>query len=274
MISVITWDAGFRESFHTVDCFRNQSIATDQFEFIWVDHYSNIDARLRQKIDQMPNAKAVCLEATGNWHLGRALNYAVNMSIGKILVIPDGDIIVETDFLEKVLTAHCGQTNLVLYFRRWDQPMPPSGTPDKEIDIDRLKAECRLTNTTNYGGCISVPRKTFLEVGGYEEHEVFSNAGAISMELYTRLKNLGAAIVWSPDVKIYHPWHVGSYPGSTDYLKKLAVQKEYIRQSDLLLHKRANNESVESIVNAIVRSDHKRTLKEQIISRLSKPFSR
>ena len=50
-----------------------------------------------------------------NWHLGKCINEGVRQSSGDILVIPDGDVIVEKDFLQHV-QRECDQDNLVTYF--------------------------------------------------------------------------------------------------------------------------------------------------------------
>lgn len=210
-ISVITWDASFRESFHTADFFGNQSFPQGEYEFIWVEYYSDVNPRLREKICLLENARIICLGGEGVWHLGKCLNEGIRQSRGKVLVICDGDIAVEPDFLDTVWGIHNKMDNLVLYFRRWDEP---KSAHDPSITLHHLQEVCRLWNSTNYGGCVTTLRECINYVHGYEEHPIFAGAGAISKELYTRFKNAGFPIMWHPSERIYHPWHANTLKGA------------------------------------------------------------
>lgn len=243
MISVITWDAGFRESYHTVDYFGRQTIDKNQFEFIWADYYSTIKPELTEKIRAMGNGRTFCFDGDGRWHLGRCLNAAIRECKGDLIVIPDGDIVVEEDFLEEVARCHEKYQDLVLYFRRWDERKPD--TRSKKIDLSKLMNNCRLTNPTNYGGCLTLSKKTFNHVKGYEEHLLFSEAGANGMELYTRLKNAGFPIMWHPTYNIYHPWHDGTSPKDTEYMRQLNLQAMLIRNRDLNIDYLADSSAVD-----------------------------
>ena len=51
-------------------------------------------------------------------------------------------------------------------------------------------------------------KKWLLEINGYEQHKIFeSGFHANGMDIYSRFKNFGLAIMWTPAVKLYHPWH-------------------------------------------------------------------
>jgi hypothetical protein len=227
-ISVITWDANFRESFHTVDFFGNQSFPQGEYEFIWVDYYSAVNPRLREKMSRLENARIICLGGEDEWHLGKCLNEGIKQSSGKVLVICDGDIVVEPDFLDTLWGIHNKIDNLVLYFRRWDEP---KSAHEPSITLHHLQEVCQLVHPSNYGGSLTTRRECIDYVNGYEEHAIFAGPGAISMELYTRLKNAGFPVMWHPSKKIYHPWHTNSLRG-TDRLK-LAQQLWVIECRDL-----------------------------------------
>ncbi len=206
-ISVVTWDAGFREHFHTVDAFANQTIPKDDYEFIWVDYYNDITPELQTKLGRISNAKALLVNGNGQWRLATCLNYGTRNCSGELLVIPDGDIVVTPDFLSKILEAHSRIDNLVLYIRRWDEPQQAH---NPAISVEHLDKVCEVKNATNYGGCITLRKHVLEYVNGYEEHHLFAGASATSMELYIRLKNAGFPIMWHPTVKIYHPWHANT----------------------------------------------------------------
>ena len=210
-ISVITWDAGFRESFHTVDFFRNQSFPPSKYEFIWVEYYSDVNPRLRQKMSGLENARIICLGGENDWHIGKCLNEGIKQGRGEVLVICDGDIVVEPDFLDSVWSIHNKMDDLILYFRRWDEPKSVHELP---ITLHHLREVCQLLHPSNYGGCLTTRRDCVNYVHGYEEHPIFVGAGTISTELYTRLKNAGFPIVWHPSKKVYHPWHTNTLRGT------------------------------------------------------------
>ena len=207
-ISVITWDACFREYFHTVNFFCRQSYPTSLFDFVWVDFYENKNPELARQISLFHNARALNLlnEKSVPWHLGRCINEGVRQSTGDLLVIPDGDIVVEPDFLDYVSCQHAAKDDLVLYFRRYDEPQDKS-SPKSRSDIDHLKNNCQLYAPLNYGGCLTLKRRTFEMINGYETHSAFSGPGMSGKETYTRLLNAGMSIKWSKDFKIFHPWH-------------------------------------------------------------------
>ena len=228
MISVITWDAKFREFHHTVDFFANQEFAHDDYEFIWVDFYSS-DKHLLNKLKQYSNTKLVTLENTYKtpWHMGKCINAGVSMASGDLLVIADGDIAVEQDFLSYVLSSHVGHDNLALYFKRYDEPQNAS-CKESHISIDHLRANTELTNPTNFAGCLTIKRENYGLVNGFENHDLFSGPGGNGLEMNTRLRNAGIAVKWAADKKIFHPWHSGS--GST--------KKEKEREALRLAHQK------------------------------------
>lgn len=259
-ISVIIWDASFREYFHTVDAFGNQRFSQNQYEIIWVDYYNNENSALLEKIRKYPNAKLINLNhgRQEQWHLGKCVNAGIRASHGDLLVVPDGDVVVPSHLLSIIEKEHKQCEDLVVYFRRWDEPADKHD-PVKSYDIGHLKKVCTLTNPTNYGGLISARKKTFKKVNNYEMHDVFSGPGANGYELYLRMRNCGLPIKWHRE-KIFHPHHTSTGESGTDRqaLEKLAVQHPWIhpyaginqswalRSRNLLLGFEANNGEIES----------------------------
>lgn len=210
-ISIIVWDASFRESFHTIDYFCKQNYPNDEFEFIWVDFYENRDSILHATIARYPQARLLNLCNSDNtpWHLGVCINEGVRQSRGDILVIPDGDVVVSDGFLDIVNRHHSNREDLALYFRRYDEPRDAATSRSRE-DITYLKQRAQLIHPLNYGGCLSLKRTNFEAVNGYETHNVFAGAGMIGMEIYIRLRNFGLSVKWVRDVCVYHPWHANT----------------------------------------------------------------
>lgn len=229
-ISVIAWDASFRDFFHTVDAFGSQRYPKDEYEFIWVDFYQNNNPMLAEKISRYCNARVLNLnnDRSTNWHLGKCINAGIASANGEILVIPDGDVIVDVDTLTAIEREHLRYDDLVLYFRRWDEPADKHDL-NKSYGIDYLEEVCELTNATNYGGLISLKKHTLLEVNNYEEHDVFSGPGANGLELYLRLRNKGLPVKWHQS-KIFHPFHANTGRSSTDreLMERLARKYAWI----------------------------------------------
>jgi len=238
-ISVVTWDGGFRESFHTIDFFGEQDYPNDAYEVIWVEH-GEVPDELSRKIDSYPSARVVRTKSDGQWHAGRCINAGVQDSSGELIVVTDGDVAVRPDFLQRVVLAHRDREDQAIYFRRWDEP---EEAHTGNLSIDHLEEACELFNPTNYGGGTSFRRSLFDRVGGYEDHWIFGGPGAVNMEFYVRLRNSGAAIIWDPDIRLFHPWHPGTLPSTdTPQQKK---QKHVIRQRELDVVKEAGTEGVE-----------------------------
>ena len=232
LISVIFWDAAFREHTHTIDIFAAQKFSYGDFEIIWVDFY-NSSRGVEQKVNIYENVRLIKLQNPSSqpWHLGKCVNAGVKVSSGDLLIIPDGDIAAEHDFLDHVWIQHQRVQDLVLYYKRFDEPQEVSCEISR-TSLLHLKDKSKLTNGTNYGGCLTLRRQTFNDIGGYVEHSAFSNAGTNGLETYTRLRNYGAPIRWAHDKFIYHPWHQNtSTPhekNNLNILRFMALQYNWI----------------------------------------------
>ncbi len=209
-ISIIVWDGNFRENLHAIDYFGKQDYNPKEYEFLWVDYY-NSNSKVREAISKYPNFKLITLnnDMYSAWHLGKCMNRGVELSSGKILVLPDGDISVEQDFLHHIVSEHQKYDDLVLYHRRFDE-QKQSFCEKSTKDIDYLKRHAVLNTATNFGGCYSILRSNFDKTLGYEEHPAFSGPGMNAMEINARFRNLGLVIKWSNNKHIYHPWHIKS----------------------------------------------------------------
>lgn len=268
-ISVITWDASFREKFHTVDAFCNQNFPKDKFEFLWCDFYEAKAPVLLKKISTYNNAKIINLKNTSitNWHLGKTINEGIKNATGDIIVIPDGDIIVDEEFLQNIENKFANtKRDLVIYFRRWDEPENKSC--ESSYNIKYLKENTQLYHPTNYGGCFAIKKNTFKNIGYYEEHKIFSGPGANGLEQYIRFRNYGLAIMWD-EKKIFHPFH--SFTGSSDKRSSKLKEAEkiipwlssyngleqswVIKSRELSLNSKANDGSIDRYLRSMPSID-------------------
>lgn len=230
-ISVIAWDGGFRESFHTIDCFGRQSLSKRLFEFVWVDYYGGQDAA-RNRINQLKNFRLVSLNKPGNtqWHLGEMINTAASQAANDYLLIVDGDIAVDDDFLETVCKNYLDK-DIVTYVRRYDGPALRK-TENSPLNLKHLKKQATLINPTNFAGCLIISKKQFLYLKGFEQSSYFSGPGMIAKEFYVRLRNAGIPVRWASDICVFHPSHEGSgMPAQAhqiETLKRMATNNPWI----------------------------------------------
>jgi hypothetical protein len=206
-ISIVMVDGLFRESFHSIDFFGTQTLSQEDYELIWVEYYDRVNPKLKEKISKYPNFKIITLNRNRNeeYHSSYCFNKGIIESKGKLLVIPDADVVVEENFLEQVWKEHQDNNQLVMYIYRYNEPEQKHR---QEVDLKHLQDVCILTNPSNYGGCLTVRKEWLLAINGYEQHPVFGTGfHANGLDIYTRLKALGLQVMWHPELKLYHPWH-------------------------------------------------------------------
>ena len=210
-ISVIMIDGSFRENTFGANSFPNQDFPHDQYEVLWVEYYGSPNPN----VQKLPNIKILALNRDGIYHSSHCFNKGITEAQGEIIVIPDADQIVRTNFLSTVWELHSKYDKLVVYGYRYDEIC--KGTL-KSIDFKELEDKCILKNPLNYGGCLTVRKKWLDKVNGYEQHPIFRTGyHANGLDMYTRLKNLGLAIQWEPKLKLYHPWHPFTLSDALEY---------------------------------------------------------
>ena len=231
-ISVIMIDGGFRERFDSLDFFANQTLPRDQYELLWVEYYDQINERLKGKISNYPNFKTLCLNRNDEYHSSYCFNAGILQSKGNLLVIPDADVFVEKNFFEDVLEEHTKMDNLVMYIQRFNEFEKDH---KDEINLNHLGKVCVITDPANYGGCVTVQKKWLLDVNGYEQHEYFGTGDhANGLDMYIRFKNLGLPIMWHPKLKLFHPWHPGTFRLALSHRIQKMIIKERATNLDTL----------------------------------------
>ncbi len=198
-------DGSFRERYHAVDSFCRQDMSPSEYEVIWVESYNAVSPLLREKEQQYGNFRVVTLNRTGEYHSSYCFNRGIVESRGELLVIPDADVLVERNFLRDVAEEHRQCEDLAMYIYRYNEMKEDHR---EDIDMNRLRAVCRLTGPTNFGGCLTVRKRWLLQINGYEQHPVFgSGFHANGADVAGRFRVLGLKIKWHPQLKLYHPYH-------------------------------------------------------------------
>lgn len=205
--SVVMWDAGFRERFHAIDSFLDQTLPAEAYEVVWVDFYREVPPGVRERERKHPNLKVVTLDRTGPWQYGMCVNAGVRAATSDLLIISDGDVVVDRGFVADEIAAHAGRDRLVQYHRRYDEPTCPE---QYDANLERLRRVSRLGYFPNFAGCFSIRRENFVDVNGYEEDMAFSGPSACARDAAIRFCNAGLEIRWDPAVRLFHPWHPGT----------------------------------------------------------------
>jgi hypothetical protein len=221
-------DGQFREHTYGAEYFSRQDFPENEFEVIWVEFYSKVPEHVRAQ----KNVKIVTLNNPENkmYHSSYCFNRGIIEAKGELIVIPDADQLVKPDFLSKLYAIHSAYDRLVAYCYRYDEA---EKDVLRSLDFAELEKKCILKNPMNYGGCLSVRKKWLLEINGYEQHKIFeSGFHANGMDMYTRFKNYGLAIMWVNELKLFHPWHDNT----------LAPADQYYIQKDLIDWKFKNKE--------------------------------
>jgi hypothetical protein len=218
-ISVIMIDGSFRENCFGAEYFLNQDLNNKEYEVIWVEFYKQYNPEL----DQYQKLRVITLNNDPGieYHSSFCFNAGIKASKGELIIIPDADQIVTKDFLTKLWNKHQSYDRLVTYIHRYDE----KAKGDLEsYEFDELDKKCVMKNPQNYGGCIAVRKKWLVEINGYEQHPIFkSGFHANGTDVYTRFKNLGLAIEWFKDVKLYHPWHPFTRVSAPQYASQKSI---------------------------------------------------
>lgn len=211
-LSIITWDPGFRESFHTIESFQNiVNPGQESWDFTWVNGGENANPLLSRLIERSNNFKLLNFSDEDTWHVGRMLNAGAKSTNGDWLLFIDGDILVSEDFILKCQELMTQGSNIVYYGRRIDEK-PENHTTSFRWNWEAISKFGSPQPEYNCGACLLVSRSLFERVKGYEEHSAFRGAGAISRELNARIINTGTPISWHKELRVYHPWHPGTLP--------------------------------------------------------------
>lgn len=221
ILSIVMVDGSFRENYYSIDFIEKQTLPNELYEILWVEYFSEINSSLYKKQKDLANLKVLSLGKSGVYHSSYCFNAGIIASKGEIIVIMDADLVVEEDFLESIYIEHEKNRDLVLYIYRFNEPQ---NKHTNQVNIEYLREICELTNPLNHGGCSSARRNWFMEINGYEQHQIFgSGFHANGLDVSTRFKNLGLYIKWHPKVRIYHPWHPYTLIDHPNYITQIKV---------------------------------------------------
>ena len=200
-------DGSFREYFHAIRAFGEQTMPYDEYEILWMEYYDSVKPELANMVKSIPNARIMNLNRKDEYHSSYCFNHGIMAAQGELIVIPDADVVVEHEFLERLLTLHAEDEKLVMYNYRFNEMKTDHVEP---VTLEHLRKVCVLTHPSNWGGCVATRKWWFMHVNGYERHPIFATGDhGNDFDMFTRFKALGLHVCWSPDpmLRIYHAWH-------------------------------------------------------------------
>lgn len=225
-VSVLCWDASFREHVDALRCALNQTLPRDRYEVIFVEYYERVNTDAVRLAHEHGNLQVVAL---GNRHpgkenqhnIGACVNEGLRRARGDLVVLPDADVMFEEDFLEEVIRQHERVEELALYFHRLVEPKTDRPVPRT---IEELKKVARMASAHNYGACPTVRTQWLKAVNGYDEAPVWRGYGGACVDAGVRFKSLGLCIKWHPTKFLYHGYHPGSAEPGAESRERIRIQ--------------------------------------------------
>ena len=215
-VSVIMIDGAFRENIYGAEYFTQQDFPENEYEVIWVEFYEkampSLYANKQLKIVTLGNPEEMI------YHSSYCFNEGIKQAKGELLIIPDADVIVKPNFVQKAWDIHQEYEKMAVYGYRCNETQQ---VPLCSLEFDELEKKCVITNPINYGGCLTVRKKWLLSINGYDQHEFFETGfHANGLDVYTRFRNFGLAIKWDLSLKLYHPRHTFTSEKAPEYQKQ------------------------------------------------------
>lgn len=227
-LSVILIDWKVRESFHALDFLNRQTVAREEYELIWVEHYDHRPEELRRAKESGALDRWIVLGRDGMYFKHQLYNEGLASATGEIVCVCDSDAAFPPTFVESVLRVfeehHGEQIALYLEEVRSDNrsfyPFPKSTTWEAIMaapglmnwDAERglpkgLAIRHDRIHNLNYGACFLARRDDAIAAGGFDEHEAYHCFMCGPYELGLRLVNAGAREIWHEREWLLHTWH-------------------------------------------------------------------
>jgi hypothetical protein len=231
-VSFILLDWSVRESPHIIHYLRDQTVAADDIEVIYLEFYDRAFDGLRAYDDRVDIWAALEMPRDVYYNKHLMYNAGIVLASGDIVVVCDLDALVRPGFVERIIQGFEQDSNIVLHldqFRSMRRDFYPFNFPT----VDQVMGEGCINNaggvttglrdiedalhTRNYGACFCAKRVDVIAIGGADMHIDYLGHVCGPYDMTFRLRNLGRRIVWADDEFLYHTWHPGT-DGDANYL--------------------------------------------------------
>jgi glycosyltransferase involved in cell wall biosynthesis len=189
---------------YALDALANQSL-TD-FELVFIDYGSDeaIAKQAETMVAKYSFAQYYYSDTRGwFWNRAHALNTGVKMSSGELILFFDIDLILEKDFLQKIVMLD--YESKFYTFSCFYLPAH-FDLQKKNIEQEGLQYE------QNYVGLCAVKRASVNDINGFDEY--YMVWGVEDDDFYKRLANFGIKRIQmqAVDFRVFHQWHPTEAP--------------------------------------------------------------
>ncbi len=233
----ISWDCCYRNFFHLIGSLARQNYPKDQYELIFVEQRSrecsdkfNHELGLMslhdtvQEFKDKINVRAVFLEMANDipYHLAICNNEGIKEAKGKYISVMDGDLLVKPNFIRELDSSHDKKESVINLDRRY-ATMPAQaecsewvkGIIDFDLCLDMCPDKGRDVpkEVTNKGPLISAPKNWWIEIGGYDEHRIWSTGvSRLGQDVTARLEIYsGSKSIALKNQFCVHPYHPAGF---------------------------------------------------------------
>jgi len=245
-LSIVLTDAGYRERFHFLNCLHSQTFK--DFEVIWCDYYGKIRDIVTENVGKFKNGTVLKATDRGDitdetpYNEAKAINYAISKAKGELIMKIDADLLVQNDFLEKIIAMHNENKKLLTSGIDKREPKPPENRP---FTWHAIEERAKIENLTNYGSCLTTRKEHLQKCNGWDEDDVWNGVHFPSKDMGWRLINYGLSQKWYYDPPSLHPWHP-THHNTWWEIKNLARSAGHHKFSDLV--KPTHQQLLDSII--------------------------
>lgn len=185
-----------------------ESFGTLTAEVIVSDYGSKECPELRDSIEAL-GARYVYTDTNGIWSRSRALNAGFAVSVGRVLVSTDADMLFNPGSMDVIGRRIIDDPSEALLLQCRDLPMEydSEGVVSSGLDWTAFEASSTFRPRWGMGGMMAVSRDGFKTIRGFDERmEIY---GGEDMDFAQRLRWAGFRLSWleDPSVRMYHMWH-------------------------------------------------------------------
>jgi glycosyltransferase involved in cell wall biosynthesis len=302
MLSIITWDANYRDFIYCIESLERQSLKHSQYEVLIVEQFSEKKTKefeLKSKRKSISKVVSSYARSSYNvkylhmnldkevYNVGKILNFGISQSNGDYIVVIDGDMIFDYDFLEQCLIELKHKSYISCFRKTANFPSGKTSWSDwkeGDISIKSIKKASLFRYTpvvkklNNFGQMLGYSRRDYIKLGGYEESRLFSTSWSkVHKDFYSRLHSLRQTEITIIKAQAYHPWHPilldsdfenNGISNPMKYKEELlSIQDQYIKEcKERNLYNRLSKEINELLIEFEISSEKSICVAEKVWS--------